>query len=272
MLPYKGNRGNLMQHWTLCEVLRIAQRYHSALNYIDAHAMAPMATCRTGCDPAFDAVRDLLANGESAYEKAWHSLTKTRDGYPNSANFIRKVWKRRYSLFLCEKDPATYACIKNWLCELEATDPNFACATPRCGDWRSTFAAGLPRPADVGLPDDALTVISFDPYMISTRPHRYRTNPGVLYPQDLKRTTEALQGFSGSVLAQLSTYSNNGPTPQESVINLVDAEFNQVALEHVATVRVDESMMSLIYTRNVPWSCELAHLGQAFRAWLRHYS
>ena len=51
MPPYKGNKGNLMQHWTLCDVLRIAQRHHSALNYIDAHAMAPLATRRTDYDP-----------------------------------------------------------------------------------------------------------------------------------------------------------------------------------------------------------------------------
>ena len=261
-----------MQHWTLCEVLRVAQCHHSALNYIDAHAMAPLATCRTGYDAAFDRVRNGLPKGESAYEKAWYGLTKTKEGYPNSAKFVKHVWKGCYSLFLCEKDSATHACINEWLCELRATDPGCAHATSRCGDWRCAFAEGLPQPASVCLPDDALTVLAFDPYMISTRANRYKTNPGVMYPQDLRRTTKALQGFSGSVLAQLSTYSNNGPTSQESVIALVDAEFNQVALRRVATVQANESMMSLIYARGVPWvSRELAPSGQAFQTWLRRF-
>ena len=271
MPPYKGNKGNLMQHWTLCEVLRIAQCHHSALNYFDAHAMAPLATCRTGYDAAFDSVRSGLPKGESAYEKAWYGLTKTKEGYPNSAKFVKHIWEGRYSLFLCEKDPATYACVNDWLGKLN--DRNCVCATSRCGDWRCAFAQGLPSPADASLPDDALTVVSFDPYMISTRANRYKTNPGVMYPQDLRRTTGALQGFLGGILAQLSTYSNNGPTSQESVIALVDAEFNQVALKRVATVQVNESMMSLIYARDVPWaSGELAHLGDGFTAWLRRYS
>ena len=33
-LPYKGNVGNLMQHWTLCEVLATAQRHASCLSYV----------------------------------------------------------------------------------------------------------------------------------------------------------------------------------------------------------------------------------------------
>ena len=41
MPDYKGNFGNLMQHWTLCEILRIANNHARGLNYIDAHAMAP---------------------------------------------------------------------------------------------------------------------------------------------------------------------------------------------------------------------------------------
>ena len=45
---YKGNTGNLMQHWTLCETLSTAwDSGVRALNYIDAHAMAPMGLLRT---------------------------------------------------------------------------------------------------------------------------------------------------------------------------------------------------------------------------------
>ena len=44
MSTYMGNAGHLMQHWTLCKVLSIANNHVTGLNYIDAHAMAPWAT------------------------------------------------------------------------------------------------------------------------------------------------------------------------------------------------------------------------------------
>lgn len=276
MPPYKGNKGNLMQHWTLCEALRIAQCHHSALNYIDAHAMAPLATCRTGYDPVFDAVRNRLASGESPYEKAWQALApKPTDGYPNSANFVRKVWKSCYSLFLCEKDPVTYACIKDWLRKLKAADPNCACAASRCGDWRCTFQDGLPHPACVGLPEDALTVISFDPYFISKSCDRYGEDWGAIYPQDLAVIGHILHALPGGVLVQMSTYSVNGGNTQEEIEQLVDRVLGGHALSRVAKTQVKGkrtnargNMMSLIYARDVPWSSELGHLGEAFTAWL----
>lgn len=274
MPPYKGNKGNkgnLMQHWTLCEVLRIAQRHHSALNYIDAHGMVPLATCRTGYDPVFDAVKDGLPNGKSAYEKAWYSLTKTEDGYPNSANFVRHVWKDRYSLFLCEKDPDTHACISKWLCELRTADPNCACAAARCGDWRSTLGDCLPRPADVGLPDDALTLVSFDPNKYNVRGRPRDADPDV-YESDLRDTIRKLQEVNGSILIQLSTYSrgNRDHNPQGAVVSSVNSPFVEGGFSLTALVWTNRDMMSLIYARDVPWaSCELAQLGQCFTRWLK---
>ena len=269
-----------MQHWTLCEVLRVAQCHHSALNYIDAHAMAPLATCRTGYDAAFDRVRNGLPKGESAYEKAWYGLTKTKEGYPNSAKFVKHVWKGCYSLFLCEKDSATHACINEWLCELRATDPGCAHATSRCGDWRCAFAEGLPRPAGVVLPDDALTVLAFDPYFISKSCARYGKDWGAIYPQDLAVISEALRTLPGGVLVQMSTYSVNGGNSQGEIEQLVDRAFEDHAFTRVAKTQVKGkkpnargNMMSLIYARDVPWaSCELAPLSESFATWLRRYS
>ncbi len=43
MGTYKSNAGNLMQHWTLCELLVIAGKHTSELSFIDAQAMAPLA-------------------------------------------------------------------------------------------------------------------------------------------------------------------------------------------------------------------------------------
>ena len=44
MGTYKGTSGNLMQHWTLCELMGIADEYVPGLSFIDAHAMAPVCT------------------------------------------------------------------------------------------------------------------------------------------------------------------------------------------------------------------------------------
>ena len=64
-----------MQHWTLCEGLRIAwESGVTSLNYIDAHAMAPWATVRTGSDSIFDRVCESLP-GQSVYERAWYKLS-----------------------------------------------------------------------------------------------------------------------------------------------------------------------------------------------------
>ena len=79
MCSYKGNVGHLMQHWALCELLNIAGKHTSGLNFIDAHAMAPWATRRgpkknTRDYKLFDRVLDGLPGQDSAYERAWHSL------------------------------------------------------------------------------------------------------------------------------------------------------------------------------------------------------
>ena len=271
MPPYKGNKGNLMQHWTLCEVLRIANRHHSALNYIDAHAMAPLAkeTRWHRHDRRFRTAQTGLPGQKSKYELAWQALaSRPCDGYPNSANLVRQVWKGPYSLFLCEKDPATYACITDWLCEFRATDPNCVCAASRCGDWRCAFADGLPHPVSVGLPEDALTVISFDPNMYDQNEPENACGSNRLYPSDLTRTLEAAQSISGAVLLQLSTYSDKD-NPQEQVGQQVSDRLAQGDFTWVGMTRVNRKMMSLIYARGVPWaSCELANLGWDFTAWL----
>ncbi len=64
MPTYKGNVGNLMQHWTLCELLDIANQHYEipGLNFIDAHAMAPRATENKGKDPKFTRAEARLRN------------------------------------------------------------------------------------------------------------------------------------------------------------------------------------------------------------------
>ncbi len=141
------------------------------------------------------------------------------------------------------------------------------------GDWRKRFARGLPSPVDVGLPDGSVTLVSFDPYKYSSN-RRYddiklgksRTE-GDLYPDDLERTLTALANVKGGIIIQISTYSTLDGNPQPIVVAsinkiLVGAHFNPPV-----EVVLDDRMMSLVYTLNVPWAEELAKLPDCFQRW-----
>lgn len=275
MGTYKGNKGNLMQHWTLCEVLEIAKGQGvTQLNYVDAHAMAPLATKRTSSDTVFDRVRDALPGQKSVYEKAWHVLTSGRDSYPNSANFVTQVWQGDYSLLLCETNTATASKIRPWLDDVRRSTRCKHAELFEC-DWRQQFKQGLPTPSDVGLGGNALTYISFDPYMISKSHAQFMKNPGSLYPQDLDNIGQATGHITGGVLLQLSTYTTNGGNSQGVVIQVVDSGLKGYGFERVARTRVKGEranamgyMMSLIYAREADWARkELGCLEENFSNW-----
>lgn len=248
---YKGNVGHLMQHWTLCEILTAAQRHASCLSYVDAHAMAPMARCRKAMCQTFDRVRDGDRRA-STYELAWRRLVSARgNGYPNSAAFVREVWKGQVSMLLCEIDTPTVAALETWGGGLDAV-------TVSEGDWRERF--------EKGLPDAPLTLLSFDPYMYNR--NRRVKNPGNLYPSDLELLVRSVDTLRGGIHLQLSTYSANDGNPQDAVMSSIDEILAQGRLRRVGLVRVNRQMMSLIYARQVDWAAELADLGNRFTQWL----
>ena len=269
MGTYKGNKGNLMQHWTLCEALRIAQKQGvEQISFIDAHAMAPLANGRTTYDKGFHNAQTSLPGQKSTYELAWQVLAPSPShDYPNSANFVTQVWRGKYSLLLCEQDSPTAGEVKAWLSDVRRW-PQCKHAELCEGDWRVRFEKGLPSPEDIGLEKEALTFLSFDPYMISKGEGGFKMGSGSMYPQDLDTIGEALRDCSGGLLMQLSTYTANGGNCQEDVAPLVDQHLGRYGFVRVAKVRVNGHMMSLIYTRNVAWAHELKPLGERFSAWL----
>ena len=248
--------GNLMQHWTLCEILTAAEGHASCLSYVDTHAMAPMARCRKGKCQTFDRVRSGLGESvdkQSVYERAWHRLAQGREGYPNSAALVEDVWKGRVSMLLCETDPITATALRTWARDREEV-------TVFKGDWRERF--------EEGLPDAPMTLLSFDPYSYDLR--RQVRNPckGYLYPFDLERTVNALGVVQGGVLVQLSTYGTRNDNSQEAVIRSVEDILAKGCLCPAAVVKVNERMMSLVYARGIDWFSELADVPQRFRRWL----
>ena len=269
MGTYKGTDGNLMQHWTLSELIGIADEYVPGLSFIDAHAMAPVAHARTGKDDRFDRARGGLPGQQSVYERAWNQLVPS-GGYPNSAAFVKQVWTRDFSMLLCEICSSTITELDTWL-PLVQGQPRCKMAKVFPGDWRDRFGKGLPSPSDVGLPDGSLTLISFDPYMYYPQP---TASPCIrdLYPCDLKLTLDALKEVKDGIIIQMSTYSRgkHKQVPQHTVISSVDSILEGEGFTPAEVVQVNEDMMSLVYARNLSWSAELANLPDRFTTWLRH--
>ena len=272
MPTYKGNVGNLMQHWTFCELVNIAADNCSpGLNFIDAHAMSPLAREKVRPDAQFNRAearvqRNHVPDHEwaSKYEWAWHHLTPSI-GYPNSAVFVEKVWESPFSLLLCEMDWPTIAELGLWCDRIRDSETcmNVALAP---GDWRNTFAAGLPNPAEAGLPPGSLTLLSFDPYYISTDGRRNPRGPNI-YAEDLRCVRDQLNDFVDGIVIQLSTYSSRN-NPREEVIDLADGILTPGphGFMRDALTSVDRHMMSLVYTRGLgnEWCQELRGLGDRF--------
>ena len=276
---YKGNAGHLMQHWTLCELLRIAAyKGVTGLNYIDAHAMAPLATEKVGKpgrdkDYLFKLAEDRLPNiGDLAvaYGRAWHQLTgghRPPKGYPNSAAFVVKVWEGKFAMLLCETEPKTRKKIELWCQHVDKLEMCEA-AKLFCGDWRERFKKGLPSPASVDLMDESLTLVSFDPYICSQRRNVRDPKSGYLYIEDIETARDAMDYLHGSILIQLSTYSGQN-NPQGAVISSINQVLVAKNFRLLAVVRIDGNMMSLVYARNVSWEAALADLPGRFNEWLR---
>lgn len=258
-----------MEHWTLCDVLRTAQENGvTSLSFIDAHAMAPLASNRTGSDDRFDRVQDSLPGQRSAYEIAWHQLVPHKeDGYPNSANFVRHIWEGAFSLVMCEVAASVIHQIFEWQIGVRQMS-NIGKALLWSGDWRNLFHQGLPGPSNVGLPLEAVTLISFDPNMYDRHGPPSEPKRENMYPEDLVSLLEAVHEMPNGILVQLSTYSANNANSQGDVLQQVDNILDTGGFERVATTQIDGNMMSLIYAREVGWAYRLSSLGEGFKDWL----
>ena len=261
MPTFRGNAGNLLQHWVLCEVLSACQNHYDRLGFVDAYSMAPFAAERPRRDASsqlFDDVADHLPGRQSLYERAWLKLTPNTHEYPNSASFVTAAWRGRYAMFLCESDQATVDRLNQWA----GTARRF----PGCegvevapGDWRTHLRGQL-------LPSSDLWFFSFDPYMFDR--HGSGRNPGNMDPTDLDRILECLNNVRGRVVLQVSTYSANNNNPQSAVRDVIVSRLRQGGLRDVALVRTDGNMMSLVLERGVAAAENLASLPARFDKWL----
>lgn len=264
MATFRGNVGNLLQHWVLCEVLTACANRASHIGFIDAYSMAPLANHRRIIDqtsPLFDFVRERLPGEQTPYEEAWQKLGPGTSVYPSSAAFLTVTWRGSYHLLLCEFQRETVRELRLWVHEAKRL-PNCVDAQVAPGDWRIAFRNGLPLSGD-------LILLSFDPFMFDRNGPGGSPNPGNMYPTDLDLLAESIEPARGEVLVQLSTYSANNDNPQSAVIDVVKSRLEQSGLQLIAAVRADGNMMSLILGRNVKGAPSMRSLPTRFESWLR---
>ncbi len=270
----KGNRGNLMQHWVLCDVLeRLAQVSPKHLLFVCSHSMAPWSVPvhrdkKDACRNVFDEARRRLAESRaSLYEKAWDDLDVAGGlPYPSSAVFAQKVWSGPLSLMLCEKEAHVFAEIEGWCSTLEMRN---RCKTIRVHkeDWREAFEAGLPTN------DCDLIFIEMDPMRFECNGPERCARQGkedTLFPEDLYLVGDAIRATDKPVVLQISSYSSqndNAVSKVEKTIidHLRDDKF---VLDGRATVG-DGQMISLVLCRGIQLYPHPYELGSAFDKWLR---
>lgn len=261
MLTFKGNRGNLLQHWVLCEILEILKQADPQLDslfYVDATAMAPFSVPEQGNQPTrpqFEVVRNRLGVGESLYEKAWFALTQgNTDTYPSSAVFLRHLWNKTHKMLLCEIDPQRAAAIGGWLDQ--RTDVLWE------RDWRVRFRQGLTSPFEILL-------LSFDPYMYERNPDLATNKLGVMYPQDLCLVVDAIRDVQCPIIIQLSTYDVNNNNPQDLVEKSVKGILEPCGYKVAALIKADNAMMSFVLVRNADGLRErFVDMPSRFTVWL----
>ena len=91
---------------------------------------------------------------------------------------------------------------------------------------------------------------------------------GNLYPSDLERTVDALDGVQGGVFVQVSTYGTRNGNSQDAVTRSVREILAKGHFRTAAEVKVNQRMMSLVYARGIAWRVELADLHTRFQEWL----
>lgn len=261
MPTYRGNRGNLLQHWVLVDLLRcIREGGIGKLCFVDAYSMSPTPTRseRAATDQTaheFDHVRSRLDRSNSAFEQAWLTLSKDLPSeYPSSAAFVRHCWPERVHLLLCEADRTTAHDIERWLSQL---DERFTSFELYRGDWRLRLAEPTPSDWDAYY-------FSFDPNMYDR--HDVRSPKAEnMYSSDIDLLRGAIrQRREASIVVQLSTYSVNGGNSQFDVFESVVPRFTEMGFS-ANCVRADYSMMSFIFSRGVTVPSDLE---DRFRLWL----
>lgn len=254
---YRGNLGNLLQHWTWVEVVSTLQgcsMYRGkTLQLIDAHAMAPLAfRSDRAQDTDFQTVSARVEAEEpvvSRYESAWRNLSRESPSrYPSTAAFTTEVWNGPIHFVLCDRDAETAAAIQQWL-DRPLLIERVAGREVHLGDWRHRFRRGLREVGD-------LTVFSFDPFMFDH--HGPMKDSGHMWPDDLELVSNSISGFSNAVILQISTYTANNGNRQGRVFPVWQTGLARAELELLTQIAPNGNMMTAVFGRGLPTDCRNA--------------
>ncbi|OGJ90696.1 MAG: hypothetical protein A2350_05330 [Candidatus Raymondbacteria bacterium RifOxyB12_full_50_8] len=266
MAIFKANRGNLLQHWVLCELLTMlksefGEKAH--LHYIDAYAMAPFSLPEAGgykssSHADFEKVRKVLPGRQSLYEFTWQKLSG-RSGlpYPSSTVFVATLWQGALSMHLCEIDPAKATDIHAFLALLGKKETIQESEVSQ-RDWRQGLVL---KPADICL-------IQFDPNRFEC--NQQTGNDGfTMYPADLDRITGWLNRYATPCVIQLSSYSANNNNSVERIEDTILQKMTPAGFKLLSTVTADGNMASFIIYRG--FECKIKDLKTCFNNWLKHH-
>lgn len=268
----KGNRGNLMQHWTLCECLFQLQSQFKSLHLVTTHSMAPWALPlkeenASPCQSVFlrAGARLTTSSPQSRYESSWKRLSVINGfPYPSSAVFAAEQWKGSLSVVVCEADPRTADEIDGWLA-LPQPQSRFQHSVLLRGDWRTS----LSNPLFLRTPTECI-FIEMDPMRYSAKvlADRNSTDPASLYPEDVDLLVHSLVSVDVPVVLQISSFSNHRnfmslDSQRQSLVSVLQTGGFSLCAE----VRVMQQMASFVFTKG----CQLsgAALGDLFNVWLR---
>jgi hypothetical protein len=274
----RGNLGNLMQHWVLCEVLdQLSKEDYRHLLQICTHSMAPWSvpepigyskvhSPRLHRRRYFDEVRRRLhGHSTSLYERSWRTLSSHFGlPYPSSALFSCDVWPRKISLLLCEAEPFVAKEIESWfgLPEVEARlDQKMI----RQGDWR------------VGLSQDAVSSFCPDVILAELDPMQFEhrnpaseqaRNGALLYPDDMDRLVAVFQNVVTPTVLQVSSYDVNHDNSLTVVEPAIAGPLQAAGFALAAKIKPNEQMISLVYCRGLTIWQSPNILNQRFTNWL----
>jgi hypothetical protein len=254
----KGNRGNLMQHWTLCEVLdRLQREQVSSLHFISTHSMAPWSLAKPKNNEESDADRRIFRragerlarnSGGTLYENAWLDLS-VEDGipYPSSALFAQSVWKKPISLALCEQATTVADEIDGWL-KGPAVCDRYVHGVLLRGDWR----AGIDSPFCMKT-DCACVYIEMDPMRYDHRESgkRKQSDPASLYPEDLTHLTRLLTNEARPVVLQISSFSAQNGNSRQVIETSLRSGLEPSGFSFADQTYVNGQMVSFVFCRGI---------------------
>ena len=268
----KGNRGNLMQHWTLCECLGELNRSYQSLHLITTHSMAPWTIAgrkeppQGACRSAFVRAGNRLAElpQPTSYEVSWARLSGPNGvPYPSSCVFAADVWDGDLTCALCEADPSTAEEIDGWL-GATSTQESIQHSILMKGDWR--VAAKSP---EFTRTSSECIYLESDPMRYDPRvfADRQSTVPSSLYPEDIDLLGDSVAGIDTPLLVHISSFSTqNNIHPLDAQRDSIVNRLNRFGIALHAEIRVNRQMASWVFTRNCTFN--RPNLGDDFTTWL----